>query len=171
VRVHEGSSPEQIANFVGEVSGISVMTVSGLDPDERHYFRVKGGRGGGIIAAERGDVPLVFADSGGAARTGWAAAVVQMALGVTDQAVMDDYLLTNQFRESLNRAQLDGLLASGRLAKAVYLERQLFERAEYLRAALDEMRRIYGSFENYVHQALGISDEQLEQIRENLLEG
>jgi len=69
------------------------------------------------------------------------------------------------------RRQLDGLLASGRLAKAVYLEPQLFERAEYLRAALDEMRRIYGSFENYVHQALGISDEQLEQIRENLLEG
>ena len=77
--------------------------------------------------------------------------------------------VTNQFRESLNRAQLDGLLASGRLGKGVYLEPQLFERAEYLRAALDEMRRIYGSFQNYLHQALGISDEQLEQIRENLL--
>jgi hypothetical protein len=30
--------------------------------------------------------------------------------------------------------------------------------------------QIYG-FENYVHQALGITDEQLEQIRENLLKG
>jgi protein-tyrosine phosphatase len=45
----------------------------------------------------------------------------------------------------------------------------LFERAEYLQAALDEMRQLYGTFDNYVHQALGITDEQLEQIRENLL--
>lgn len=63
------------------------------------------------------------------------------------------------------------LVGSGRLGKAIYVAPQLFDRAEYLRAALDEMRRIYGTFEIYVHQALGITDDQLEQIRENLLKG
>jgi hypothetical protein len=32
VRVEEGTSHEQIANLVGEVSGITIMTVTGLDP-------------------------------------------------------------------------------------------------------------------------------------------
>ena len=114
-------------------------------------------------------LPLVWADTSGAARTGWAAAVVEMALGVTEEEVMEDYLLTNQFRGPSTNAQLNALLRSGRLGKSVYLEPQLFERAEYLQAALDEMRQLYGTFDNYVHQALGITDEQLEQIRENLL--
>jgi protein-tyrosine phosphatase len=95
-----------------------------------------------------------------------------MALGRDAQgAVVVDDLLTNQFRgpSDFQNAQLNALLGSGRLGKSVYLEPQLFERAEYLQAALDEMRQLYGTFDNYVHQALGITDEQLEQIRENLL--
>jgi protein-tyrosine phosphatase len=81
------------------------------------------------------------------------------------------YLFTNQFRGLSTNVQLNALVGSGRLGRAVYLGPQLFERAEYLQAALDEMHRIYGTFENYAHQALGITDEQLEQIRENLLKG
>ncbi|HKQ72253.1 MAG TPA: tyrosine-protein phosphatase [Blastocatellia bacterium] len=117
------------------------------------------------------NLPLVWADSGGAARAGWGAAVVLMALGVTEDEVMQDYLLTNQFRGSVNNAQLNALIGSGRLGKSVYLEPQLFERPEYLQAALDEMHQLFGTFENYVHQALGITDEQLDQIRANLLKG
>jgi protein-tyrosine phosphatase len=349
VKVEEGTSPEEIGNLIAEVSGSSAITVTGLDPNLRHYFRIKGGSGEGVIAAERGvpqlgvlnfrdiggystapnhgghakqvrwgkffrsaapaaqsnqsflttlgvktvidvrsaveitaaspqwnapgvnvisspifdqggggipdpvtprlclpqnvspsdpshhyfpfdpvcfadqnaffgsngefftefktavfrgfvsgngppsanfgptvnaalrttllaltdanNLPLVWADSNGAGRTGWAAAVVQLALGMTEQEVIQDYLLTNQFRAAVNSAQLNALVGSGRLGKAIYLEPQLFDRPEFLQAAFDEMRRIYGTFENYVHQALGISDEQLEQIRENLLEG
>jgi len=33
------------------------------------------------------------------------------------------------------------------------------------------MHQIYGTFDNYVHEALGITDAQLEQIRVNLLRG
>ena len=117
------------------------------------------------------NLPFVFADSGGAARTGWGAAVVLMTLGVSEEAVMADYLLTNEFRGALNQAQINALVGSGRLAKSIYIEPQLYERAEYLQAALDELHRIYGSFENYLHLALGIADWQIEQIRENLLQG
>ena len=124
-----------------------------------------------LALTDANNLPLVWADSGGAARTGWAAAVVEMALGVTEEQVMQDYLLTNQFRGPINNAQLNALVGSGRLGKSIYLEPQLFERPEYLQAALDEMHRIYGTFENYAHQALGITQEQLEQIRANLLKG
>jgi protein-tyrosine phosphatase len=94
-----------------------------------------------------------------------------MALGVPDEQVMQDYLLTNQFRAAVNNAQLNALVGSGRLGKAAYVAPQLFDSAEYLQAALDEMRLIYGAFDNYVRQALGITDAQLELIRENLLKG
>jgi protein-tyrosine phosphatase len=124
-----------------------------------------------LALTDSNNLPLVWADSGGAARTGWAAAVVLMALGVTDEGVMQDYLITNQFRGPINNAQLNALVGSGRLGKSVYLEPQLFERPEFLQAAIDQMHQLYGTFENYVHQALGITDQQLEQIRANLLKG
>ena len=68
VRIEEGISPEQINNLIAEVSGVTVKTVTGLDPTQRHYFRIKAGSGDGIIAAERG-VPQIgvlnFRDIGG----------------------------------------------------------------------------------------------------------
>jgi protein-tyrosine phosphatase len=124
-----------------------------------------------LALTDANNLPMVWADSSGAARTGWGAAVVEMALGVTEEEVVQDYLLTNQFRGALNNAQLSGLVGSGRLGKSIYLEPQLFERPEYLQAALDEMHQIYGTFENYAQQALGITHEQLEQIRANMLKG
>ncbi|HZS04169.1 MAG TPA: tyrosine-protein phosphatase [Blastocatellia bacterium] len=124
-----------------------------------------------LTLTDADNLPLVLADTGGAARTGWCAAVVQLALGVTEEELMQDYLLTNQFRGPINNAQLNALTASGRLGKSIYLEPQLFERPEYLQAALDELHQLYGTFENYAHQALGITDEQLGQIRANLLKG
>ena len=124
-----------------------------------------------MTLTDANNLPLVWADSNGAARTSWATAVVMMVLGVTEEEVIQDYLLTNQFRAAANNAQLNALVGSGRLGKAIYIAPQLFDRPEYLQAALDEMHRIYGTFDNYVHQALGITDAQLELIRENLLKG
>jgi hypothetical protein len=57
-----------------------------------------------------------------------------------------------------------------RRRQGVYLAPQLFERADYLQAALTEMRRLYGSFENYAPPALGVTATELEQIRANLLD-
>src|SRR5262249_13701908 len=68
VRIEEGVNPEQIENLVAELSGVTSTSVSGLDPNQRHYFRVKGGVGDGVIAAERGAPQmgvLNFRDIGG----------------------------------------------------------------------------------------------------------
>src|SRR5262249_3453253 len=68
VKIFEGISPDQIENLVVEPAGVTVVTVTGLDPNSRHYFRVKGGSGNGVIVAERG-VPQIgvlnFRDVGG----------------------------------------------------------------------------------------------------------
>src|SRR4030095_714324 len=68
VKIKEGTTPEQIENQGADVAGGTSATISGLDLTQRHYFRVKGGSGDGVIAAERG-VPQVgvlnFRDTGG----------------------------------------------------------------------------------------------------------
>src|SRR5213078_2974963 len=58
-----------------------------------------------LALSDANNLPLVFADTGGAARTGWGAAVVEMALGVREEGVIEDYVLTNQFRGPINNAQ------------------------------------------------------------------
>jgi hypothetical protein len=78
-----------------------------------------------LTLTDASNFPLVWADSNGAARTSWATAVVLMALGVTEDEVIQDYLLTNQFRGAANNAQLNALVGSGRLGKAIYVAPQL----------------------------------------------
>ena len=124
-----------------------------------------------LALTDRNNLPLVWADTGGAARVGWGAAVVLMALGASESEVMTDYLRTNDFRGPANNAQLNALVGSGLLGKRIYLEPQLFERPEYLEGQLEELHYLYGTFENYAFEALGITAEQLAAIRENLRKG
>jgi len=54
--------------------------------------------------ADHDGAPIVLADTGGAARTGWAAAAVLLSLGVPEDQVLDDYLLTNRYRGPVSDA-------------------------------------------------------------------
>jgi protein-tyrosine phosphatase len=123
-----------------------------------------------LTLTDSNNLPLVWADTGGAARVGFGSAMVGLALGMREDDVIRDYLLTNEFRGPISNAQLNGLVNSGLLGKRVYLEPQLFEREDFMQGILEEIHQRYGSFENYANQALGITDEQLGQIRANLLE-
>jgi len=68
VTIKQGTDPAVIETLVTTVTGGTSTTVTGLDPAQRHYFRVQGGSGDGTIAAER-VVPqtgvLNFRDTGG----------------------------------------------------------------------------------------------------------
>jgi protein-tyrosine phosphatase len=121
-----------------------------------------------VTLADEQNIPLVWADSGGDARTGWGSAVVELILGVPEEQVIADYALSSQFRQALITAQLNALVGSGLLAKAVYLEPQLYAYPEYMEAALDEMHTVYGSVTDYAH-ALGVTDQQIHKIRGHLL--
>jgi protein-tyrosine phosphatase len=122
-----------------------------------------------VTLADEDNLPLVWADSGGDARTGWGSAVVELLVGVSEAQVVEDYALSTQFRQAANQAQLNQLVGSGLLKKAVYIEPQLFAYPEYMAGAIAEMHAVYGSIEDYAHQ-LGITDKQIKQIRKNLLE-
>jgi protein-tyrosine phosphatase len=113
----------------------------------------------GLVAAvaDPGGRPLVFHCTAGKDRTGWASASILTALGVPEQAVLDDYLRSNTYV----LPKYAPLLAALPAAKAAQARPLLEVRPEYLRAGTDEAALRYGSMDGYLRQALGASPDQL----------
>ncbi len=92
--------------------------------------------------------PLVIHCTAGKDRTGFAAALILKALGVADDLIVEDYLLTNRF---YRRAEA-GL--SSDLPEEVRDVLGSVE-ASFLLAALDTVRTDYGDLEAYFEAGLG----------------
>jgi len=118
--------------------------------------------------------PVLLHCAGGKDRTGFAAALVLLALGVPREEVMADYLLTGRYltwrgRSPLGRHQREEL---GLGAVDPELLRPLGEaRPEYLAAALGAIEAQHASLEEYLEVRLGLSPERRAELRARLLEG
>ncbi|MFC0003175.1 tyrosine-protein phosphatase [Micromonospora siamensis] len=122
------------------------------------------------LAAEPGNLPLVFHCSAGKDRTGWLTVVLLTALGVDEATIRADYLRNNELTASLREVLLE---AMGRRHPGLDPEtvRPVLEvRPEYLDAAYDEVRRVHGSFEAYLRDGLGVDATTVAALRENLLD-
>ncbi len=112
--------------------------------------------------------PVLFHCTTGKDRTGWASAALLMLLGVPDELVLRDYLLTNeQLRPALQPLfdRFEGLGGDPEL-----FEPMLGVREEYLRAALDEMRGRFGTIEGYFDNGLGLDAGAQDVLREAFTE-
>ena len=104
-------------------------------------------------------------------RTGVAAALILYALGVDEDVIMQDFLLTNEVYKN-NIAYLEKELISRGCDEMVIGETQAMAgvKGEYLTAALDAVKEKYGSIQVYIKNQLGVSDEETEQLRNMYLE-
>ena len=118
--------------------------------------------------ADAANRPALIHCTTGKDRTGWAAATLLMVLGVSDDDVMRDYLLTNVELMPVMQTVLDKFQAAGGdpqlLLPVVGVE------ADYLDAALDEMRSKYGTVEEYFTTALGIDAALQQTLRDVFVE-
>lgn len=105
--------------------------------------------------------PLVFHCAGGKDRTGFMAAVTMLVLGYSEEDVLRDYLTTNIFTYN----ELEQMVGHGPQS----LRPAFGAHPEQIRASLAKIREDHGSFENYRRDVLGISDAEVEAIRQNLL--
>lgn len=114
--------------------------------------------------------PVLFHCTGGKDRTGFAAAILLRLLGVSEEQIMEDYLMSNSLilPALKRRFQLYALLR-GRRALAV-VEALARVTPEYLGTALDAIDELYGDFTTYAADGLGLSDGDIARLRENLLE-
>jgi len=112
--------------------------------------------------------PALVHCTAGKDRAGFAAAVVLWTLGVPTETVMEDYLLTNEYRAAENEEALTAVEALTGDASA--LLPLLEARAEYLQAAIDTIEQEYGSIDAYVRDGLGITDDERRAFQDAMLE-
>ena len=106
--------------------------------------------------------PLVIHCTAGKDRTGFASALILKALGVDDELVVEDYLLTNRF---YRRAE-SGL--SNELPDAVRAVLGSVE-ASFLLASLETVRADYGDLEAYFEAGLGLGPRERATLEERYL--
>jgi protein-tyrosine phosphatase len=106
--------------------------------------------------------PLVIHCTAGKDRTGFACALILHALGVPDDVIADDYLLTNQFYRRDPGAATD-LPDDVRQAIGSV-------RAAFLQAGLDAARTDYGDLDGYLTEGLGIGGRERDHLQARYLE-
>jgi protein-tyrosine phosphatase len=161
------NDPEALRGLLGGGKGIALF--------ERHYrdfVRLPSARAAYrrlfetlLDPARR---PLVFHCTTGKDRTGWAAAALQLLLGVPEETVVAEYLRSNGELGPLIEPLLAEFRARG--GDPELLTPMAGVRRSYLEAALDEVGRRYGSIENYFRVGLGFDDAALEALRAALVE-
>lgn len=112
--------------------------------------------------------PALFHCTTGKDRTGWAAAALLMLLGVPDDAVMEDYLLSGPRLLPMVRPMIDAFAARG--GDTELLWSLVGVRPDYLEAALDEVHRLFGSIDGYFAEGLGIDAPNQATLRALLVE-
>jgi protein-tyrosine phosphatase len=129
-------------------------------------------------AANPANRPLVFHCSHGVHRTGTATAILLSALGVPWETIREDYLLTNEYRADEVEAKLAKIRQQAAELKGVPAEEVDMTNVEafyilkssYIDGTLEQATAEYGSMEAYIREGLGISDEEIERLRSQLLE-
>jgi protein-tyrosine phosphatase len=113
--------------------------------------------------------PALFHCTTGKDRTGWVAAALLMLLGVPDDLVMQEYLLTNTELLPAEQPLLDRFKALG--GDPEVLRPVVAVAPQYLEAALDEMRKEFGTIEGYFREGLGLDEAGQQSLRSAFVEG
>jgi protein-tyrosine phosphatase len=127
-----------------------------------------------------GHGPLLFHCAAGKDRTGVAAALILSLLGVDDQQIIEDYLLT----QSLIEGRMENLLAAGAnveddfddfqsklAAQPKEMLKPIFDAdRNYITTLLDYVAQTYEGFNRYAHEQLELTDADILQLQNQLLE-
>jgi protein-tyrosine phosphatase len=106
--------------------------------------------------------PQVFHCTAGKDRTGFAAALLLSALGVDQATIEHDYLLTNQLYR--RDPQLEGK-GHPHVMQVLWQVQPAF-----LHAAFEAVDGQHGGMQNYLHGAIGLSPQEVTELRRRLLE-
>jgi protein-tyrosine phosphatase len=159
----EESGPDDLETHFGDGKAEAMMieSAAGLVRERREPY--------GVFLralAEPSGLPGLFHCSAGKDRAGWAGSVVLLTLGVPEDQVIEQYLLSNRATAQI----ADSQKTHGREIWGEVLRPLLEVRLEYIEASFTAVREEWGDFEGYLEQGLGITEEQREAIRKNLLD-
>ncbi|NOD75974.1 tyrosine-protein phosphatase [Ruegeria sp. HKCCD4332] len=116
---------------------------------------------------------VLFHCSGGKDRTGVATALVLTALGVTKEDIQADFMMSNVLKDADNKAEqiaaeVNAAYGTNMTAAAVWPS--LGVRDSYLDEFYNSVEKSYGSVEGYLREGLGLTDEDLDSLRNRYLQ-
>lgn len=129
------------------------------------------------LALDPANQPVVIHCDDGGLRTGVVSMLLLVAMGVPMDTIKTDFLLTNIYRETAIRLQMNDVLtriamksgqAPGLTSGSV--ESLFFLQERDLEAAVEEASRRHGSVEGYLLRGLKLPGSQIEQWRSSLME-
>jgi protein-tyrosine phosphatase len=104
-------------------------------------------------------------------RTGFGTALILHALGVADDTIMKDYLLTRRYFPIETEMRL--MAVKYEIPQDVYIDvmRPVFEvHPVYLQTAMDAVEEKYGGIKNYMEEGLGLTREVRHELMDKYLE-
>lgn len=101
--------------------------------------------------------------SAGKDRTGFGAYLILKTLGVSDDCILQDYILSNIYREEENQS------FSAQLQSIPGMKELLYVKEEYLRTSIQALEARYGNFTTYIKEEFGIGQNELKKIQNRYL--
>ena len=176
---------DALSDAMGEISPDDPLAVekalvkSGLFGDDmfvRFLSSDSGKKGFAMFFNELLELPegksLLFHCTQGKDRTGCCAMLILSALDVDTETIIKDFLKTNEFNAGLIADEKAELIAKGAegedLQMIMATKDQVSE--QFMRNAISYLSENYGSPLGYIKNELGITDEQIEQLKDRFLE-
>lgn len=129
----------------------------------RDFFR--------ILLENGGKKAVLWHCSGGKDRTGAAAVLLLLALGVNKETALRDFELTNEFlREKIAYMESRAAELTDDPEEIAWVKDLTGVNRKYMEKLLDTLEEKYGSQERYLTEGLGLDRAELEQLREMYLE-
>lgn len=123
-----------------------------------------------ILLLEENQFSVAFHCSAGKDRTGILSALILTFLGVDRETVMEEYLISNKATKPKALGIYMVLLLiqlNHKFAKKIMM--YYFAKESYLESALNSLEKQFGSLDNYFQQALQLSPEETEAIKNKFL--
>lgn len=118
------------------------------------------------VLLEEDNYPLVIHCTTGKGRTAIASALVLYALGVTEDIIMSDYRNSNDYFDIPGVSSFAYRLPSNAQEAITTL---FSAREGFLNAAKQQIDRNYGSMDAYLHKGIGLTDDEIKQLKNILL--
>ncbi|GAB3381088.1 tyrosine-protein phosphatase [Spongiibacter taiwanensis] len=157
--MQQDATPEEMARYLIEANREMVERFTGVFRDwlgmlmeDEHY-------------------PMVFHCTAGKDRTGFAAAMIMTALGVSRSTVMEDYLATNHFTQNRIEQAVRYLGEHSMNQVNADVVRTLFGvQARFLEEAFIAIEEHYETVDNYLEIGLGLGAPEIAELQRQLLE-
>lgn len=117
------------------------------------------------------DGAILFHCSQGKDRTGVAAVLILSALGVDEETIMKDFLLTNDFNAEKINFLVDETKKRTEDPKIIEgVHAQLGVEERYMQNMYATIDKEYGSMDSYLKELIGLSDKDIQTLKDRYLE-